>query len=206
MAAGSADAPKFSRWFGLSVAENQPPNAGEVASAMTVSLLLETLCAPTGPVEVVEEPESPDLEATGEFDFNSINAEFWDEQVEEDAGNTALYEAVAEEVENIVLSTHDDLDSIFDVDSPASCEGLQENAARDPLLSQVLNLAPGTWVEFGEAGGRAQRARLSWVSPEKSRYLFTDRFGQKVSESTAYGLALELRAERLRVLLNQREQ
>ena len=99
-----------------------------------------------------------------------------------------------------MFSTHDDLDSIFDVDSPAAAEGLQENAAKDPLLSQVLGLAPGTWVEFGEAGGRAQRARLSWVSPEKARFLFTDRFGQKVSESTAYGLALELRAERLRVL------
>lgn len=160
-------------------------NAGEVASAMTVRLVMEALAA-----------GEPRDEA---FDFDAINAEFWDAAAP-DQGNEALYEAVAQEVEQIVLSSGDDLDACFDIDGDgesAAGAGAQE---RDPLLERVLLLAPGTWVEFGGKAGNGVRARLSWVGPQRTRFLFTDRFGQKVSESTPHGLALELRRGRLRVL------
>jgi hypothetical protein len=140
------------------------------------------------------------------FDFDSIHAQFWGDQVPP-ADNNALYEAVRGEVQSIAQCADDNLD-IFDLDQDVSpgpgdpgVDVLQD-AARDPLLERVLKLGCGVWVEFGEPGSNRVRARLSWIAPERARYLFTDRLGQKVSEATPYGLAVELRAGRMRVLNN----
>jgi hypothetical protein len=132
------------------------------------------------------------------FDFDAISAEFWGEHGEAgDPANASLHAAVAVEVESITLAG-DDLDACFDIESDeAAAAG---DALRDPLLERILRLGCGTWVEFGAEAGTGVRARLSWIAPARARYLFTDRFGQKVSESTPHGLAVELRRGQLRVL------
>jgi hypothetical protein len=37
-----------------------------------------------------------------------------------------------------------------------------------------LELKRGTWIEFLQAGGKKVRAKLTWVSPLKGVYLFTN--------------------------------
>jgi len=57
------------------------------------------------------------------------------------------------------------------------------------------NLQRGTWVEFRDAGSApVMRARLTWVSPNKGVYLFTN----PASDSAALSISPEALAEQLR--------
>jgi hypothetical protein len=52
----------------------------------------------------------------------------------------------------------------------------------------------GTWVEFtGADGTTKERAKLSWISPISSKYLFVNRKGLKVADKTVQALAIEIR-------------
>ena len=57
------------------------------------------------------------------------------------------------------------------------------------------NLQRGTWVEFLAASGVAMRARLTWISPAKGVYLFTN----PLSASNAVSISPEALAEQMRV-------
>jgi hypothetical protein len=49
-------------------------------------------------------------------------------------------------------------------------------------------------VEFTDANtGAKERAKLSWISPISSKYLFVNRKGLKVSDKTMFALAAEIR-------------
>ena len=56
------------------------------------------------------------------------------------------------------------------------------------------NLQRGTWVEF-EAAAAATRARLTWISPNKGVYLFTN----PLSSSAAVSISPEALAEQMRL-------
>ncbi|HET7729714.1 MAG TPA: DUF1631 domain-containing protein [Usitatibacter sp.] len=56
------------------------------------------------------------------------------------------------------------------------------------------NLQRGTWVEFRREAGEAMRARLTWISPNKGVYLFTN----PVSAAVALSISPEALAEQLR--------
>jgi len=45
----------------------------------------------------------------------------------------------------------------------------------------VAELKPGVWVEFRHEGEEAMQAKLKWISPLKSAYLFTDRQGKRAA-------------------------
>jgi hypothetical protein len=65
------------------------------------------------------------------------------------------------------------------------------------------NLQRGTWVEFGsrEAGATQQRARLTWISPNKGVYLFTNPLATKGAVSISpEALAEQMRLGEARVL------
>ena len=68
-----------------------------------------------------------------------------------------------------------------------------------PWLDAVEELEAGAWVEF-RTEEHVVRARLSRISPESGRYLFTDRLGNEVADSTARGLALEIERGALVIL------
>ncbi len=86
-------------------------------------------------------------------------------------------------VEEIMLSSGSP-----ETEQPA--ETLEEN---DEHLLAVRELKVGTWIEFvDEAGGR-ERAKLSWISPISSKYLFVNRRGLKVCDKTVNALAIEMR-------------
>lgn len=63
----------------------------------------------------------------------------------------------------------------------------------DEVVRSVRELRVGTWLEFIEENGQRERAKLSWISPISSKYLFVNRRGLKVCDKTVYGLAAELR-------------
>lgn len=57
------------------------------------------------------------------------------------------------------------------------------------------NVPRGTWVEFGRAGGDTTRARLTWISPNKGVYLFTN----PASKHRALSISPEALAEQMRL-------
>jgi hypothetical protein len=57
------------------------------------------------------------------------------------------------------------------------------------------NLQRGTWVEFSNEGGSAMRARLTWISPAKGVYLFTN----PLSPSNAVSISPDALAEQMRL-------
>ena len=63
------------------------------------------------------------------------------------------------------------------------------------------NLQRGTWVEFGGPEASAQRARLTWISPNKGVYLFTNPLATKGAVSISpEALAEQMRLGEARVL------
>ena len=63
----------------------------------------------------------------------------------------------------------------------------------DEYLQAVRELKVGSWIEFVDAGGQLERAKLSWISPISAKYLFVNRRGLKVCDKTVPALAAELR-------------
>jgi uncharacterized protein DUF1631 len=57
------------------------------------------------------------------------------------------------------------------------------------------NLQRGCWVEFTRPGHEAMRARLTWISPNKGVYLFTN----PLSQGTALSISPEALAEQMRL-------
>jgi hypothetical protein len=101
-------------------------------------------------------------------------------------------------------------------DAPAADENFVDELARHPESSEAETdpeaeiqdgyydiaraIKVGTWVEFRHADGRAERAKLSWISPISSKYLFVNRKGLKVADKTLLALAAELRHSRAMLL------
>jgi len=77
-----------------------------------------------------------------------------------------------------------------------------EPASADPVcIDQIKMLEVGHWVEFSSADGDTrQHAKLSWISPISSKYLFVDRKGLKIAYKSAAALAAELGAGTLLLL------
>jgi Protein of unknown function (DUF1631) len=72
----------------------------------------------------------------------------------------------------------------------------QKGAVRNVFTRTGIwtNLQRGTWVEFGGASG-TQRARLTWISPNKGVYLFTN----PLSPGAAVSISPEALAEQMRL-------
>ncbi|MCB1744740.1 MAG: DUF1631 family protein, partial [Gammaproteobacteria bacterium] len=166
-------------------------NAGEVASAITVQIMSEQLnsALDTRPV------------GDSTADLAAINALFWDDVKDEAPDPDALSRLGV--VEHGAGDELDELDAL-DGDEPGSGDaagcGAPVDESGDAFLAAVKTFRVGLWVEFGCDEAAAHRARLTWVSARRDKFLFTDRLGAKVAESSAHGLALELRMGRVRVL------
>ena len=68
-----------------------------------------------------------------------------------------------------------------------------EPAEDDEYVEVARSMKVGTWVEFIDETGNRERAKLSWISPISSKYLFVNRRGLKVGDKTVAALAVELR-------------
>lgn len=76
---------------------------------------------------------------------------------------------------------------------PESEEEDVQQGPEDDYAAMARNVKVGTWVEFRDVSGGVERAKLSWVSPISSKFLFVNRKGLKVADKTVWGLAAELR-------------
>ncbi len=63
----------------------------------------------------------------------------------------------------------------------------------DEFVEAAQQLKVGNWVEFIDESGNRERAKLSWISPISSKYLFVNRRGLKVCDKSIAVLADELR-------------
>ena len=73
-------------------------------------------------------------------------------------------------------------------------------SAYEEELAQLKEVRIGTWFELTLDDAGPIRAKLSWISPISSKYLFVNRKGLKVTDITLRDLASDLRAERARIL------
>ena len=99
-------------------------------------------------------------------------------------GDAPAAAATRSPVEEIVMSS--------DAERPDP-EAPVETAEDAEYLQEVRELKVGTWIEFVDADGGRERAKLSWISPISSKYLFVNRRGLKVCDKTVQALAAELR-------------
>ena len=76
-------------------------------------------------------------------------------------------------------------------------------AAGDIHLQQVSALGRGDWVEFGQAEGSPARARLSWVSPQRGIFLFTNPRSPRATSISQEALAYQFRTGMARIVADE---
>lgn len=77
-----------------------------------------------------------------------------------------------------------------DLEKPSSEREILDESAAKHL---AIELKPGTWVEFRHQGEEKMHAKLKWISPLKSAYLFTDRQGKRAATMPLDELAAAFR-------------
>lgn len=108
-------------------------------------------------------------------------------------GETSVDAPVPSPVEEAIRSV--DRDAAANALAPAMAED-------DPFLIQARGFRSGAWFEFKLPEDDFERAKLSWISPFTSNFLFVNRRGLKVCERAVEELARELREGRT-ILLEQ---
>ncbi|TCJ15335.1 DUF1631 domain-containing protein [Parasulfuritortus cantonensis] len=89
---------------------------------------------------------------------------------------------------------------------PGNADGVESlEAGTEPdagvlAFKELANVKRGTWIAYRGEDGRELRAKLSWISPLKGIFLFTDRQGLRAMSINAAGLAAKLSAGEVRVL------
>lgn len=74
------------------------------------------------------------------------------------------------------------------------------SAPTDEFSERASRLNEGDWVEIHQEGKESIQARLSFISPYRSTFVFSNRKGQKVAEYSSYQVTSYLRSGRLHVL------
>ncbi|HET9031868.1 MAG TPA: DUF1631 domain-containing protein [Dokdonella sp.] len=69
----------------------------------------------------------------------------------------------------------------------------EEIDSADEFVIAAQEMKVGNWIEFIDENGNHERAKLSWISPISSKYLFVNRRGLKVCDKTVAALSVELR-------------
>lgn len=73
-------------------------------------------------------------------------------------------------------------------------------APSDEFSDKAARLSEGDWVEIHQEGKDSVQARLSFISPYRSTFVFSNRKGQKVAEYSSYQVTSYLRSGRLHIL------
>jgi len=103
-------------------------------------------------------------------------------------------QAAAEQPVPAAPATQSPVEEIVLSSGTIANEAPEENYAEDDeFLKAAREIKVGTWLEFADEQGNRERAKLSWISPISSKYLFVNRRGLKVCDKTVFALATELR-------------
>ena len=76
-------------------------------------------------------------------------------------------------------------------------------AAGDIHLQAVAALGRGDWVEFSQNDEAPTRARLSWVSPQRGLFLFTNPRSPRATSISQEALAYQFRTGMARIVTDE---
>ncbi len=102
------------------------------------------------------------------------------------------------QVEEITIAPMRWLEDVDDDERHVAAEEKPEHLA--PSGHTVAELRPGMWVEFRHHGGEVLVAKLKWISPMKTAYLFTDREGKQAATMPQDKLEAAFRIGSARIL------
>lgn len=72
--------------------------------------------------------------------------------------------------------------------------------SRDQFTQMVDGIAQGNWVDFVRSNGTSAKFRLTWISPQRSRFIFTNRQGHDPFAFTDEELAQSLRDQKAHII------
>jgi hypothetical protein len=75
-----------------------------------------------------------------------------------------------------------------------------KKAEEDPVLAEIDVLERGMWLEFDQADGNRQTAKLAWISPLRTLFIFSTGAGKEAFSLPIEKLAEAYRAERVRMV------
>lgn len=117
------------------------------------------------------------------------------------AAPTAVTEAPELELTDpLPAASHEAGDSVMSVIAEEEPPATALDTVEERWIAAVRELKVGTWIEFLDEQGAKERAKLSWISPISSKYLFVNRKGLKVADRTLVQLASDLAEGRVTVL------
>lgn len=117
------------------------------------------------------------------------------------AAPTAVTEAPDLELTDpLPAASHEVGDSVMSVIAEEEPPATALDTVEERWIAAVRELKVGTWIEFLDEQGAKERAKLSWISPISSKYLFVNRKGLKVADRTLVQLASDLAEGRVTVL------
>jgi hypothetical protein len=74
---------------------------------------------------------------------------------------------------------------------------------RDQFVQLTEEIEPGDWVNFVRNNGAEAKFKLTWISPRRSRFIFTNRQGQDPFSFTAEELAQTLRDHKASIMVTE---
>ena len=83
---------------------------------------------------------------------------------------------------------------------PAELPDASNDIAFDPFGELVKQMERNQWIEMSDEKGALKYAKLAWVSPQGTTYLFTTRHGRKAASLTPEELAEWFRTDKARLI------
>jgi hypothetical protein len=103
----------------------------------------------------------------------------------------------------VVRADFEPVEPVAEADTPSFAEVLAagpDSGAGMQAFPELAGLKRGSWIAYQLDSGVEVRAKLSWISPLKGVYLFTNRQGQRAMSINIEGLASKLRSGEARIL------
>ncbi|VAW47522.1 hypothetical protein MNBD_GAMMA03-1543, partial [hydrothermal vent metagenome] len=97
-----------------------------------------------------------------------------------------------------IREQHEIAGYIEEILEPSDDETLEDIADKHSKI--ITSLQIGSWLEFTRKDNNLVRAKLSWISPITSKYLFVNSRGLKITDKSNLALAAGLRNKTIRVL------
>ena len=79
-------------------------------------------------------------------------------------------------------------------------EASNDDVSFDPFRELVKQMERNQWIEMSDEKGALTYAKLAWVSPQETTYLFTTRHGRKAASLAPEELAEWFRTDRARLI------
>jgi hypothetical protein len=125
------------------------------------------------------------MQELSEFYQRLLNGEEFElktaeEVIAQNAAAEVVLEAGAEHRVESTPSTQSPVEEIVLSSGSIESEPTEDAGEDDESTRAARQMKVGNWIEFIDDSGNRERAKLSWISPISSRYLFVNRRGLKV--------------------------